>query len=207
MKALRKCSKLFLPLTIGLGMVQIAGRAQVTSPGGLVLTAADNGTTAEVVVGEAVDVQLHGNPSTGYSWSVSELAGGAVLTNGPAVYTPDLGGGVGGGGTFEFPFLAVAVGETTVALGYRPPGGGPPVQTFSLTIQVSPPPISIALMQTNVVLSWPVAGSTNYFLEGTTSLQAPQWAALNALPLQSGTNYTVSLGAEGTGLYFRLRHE
>jgi inhibitor of cysteine peptidase len=182
--------------------------AQVGPPGTLVLTEADNGTTANAVVGQAIAVDLRGNLSTGYSWVLANTNGISVLTNGPMNYTVDPGGGVGVGGTFTFSFLAVTPGDTALPFEYRPPGGGPPAQTFTVTIHVTtaPPRLSIQLAKTNVFISWPIAGSTNFFLEGAASLSPWQWAALNVLPLPEGTNYTVTLGTSTNPLYFRLRH-
>jgi hypothetical protein len=120
----------------------------------------------------------------------------------------DAGGGVGVGGTFAFPLLAAEPGDTALAFENRRPSGGPPAQSFGLTIHVmtAPPRLSITLVKTNMVIIWPIATSTNFFLEGTSSLHPSQWAALNALPLPNGTNFTVNLATGGKALYFRLRH-
>jgi predicted secreted protein len=195
-------------LSIALLLSRTTCEAQVVLPGTLVLTEADNGTTANAVIGQAIAVHLRGNLSTGYAWALANSNGISVLTNGPTTYTVDPGGGVGVGGTFSFPFLAVTPGDTALTFEYRPPGGGPPAQTFTVTIHVmtAPPRLSIELAKTNVVISWPIAGSTNFFLEGATSLSPWQWAALNVLPLPQGTNYTVTLGTSDSPLYFRLHH-
>ncbi len=196
-------------IALGLLVSLTAGEAQVTPPATLVLTEADNGTTVGAVVGQAIQVDLRGNPSTGYAWVLAGTNGGSVLPNGPVDYTQDPGGGVGRGGTFAFPFLAAGAGDTTLSFEYRPPGGGAPPQSFTVTIQVAaapPPRLSIKLVQTAAIISWPMASSTNFFLEGSPALDPPQWAALNVAPLPEGTNYTVTLGAGGKALYFRLHH-
>ncbi len=179
----------------------------MTPPATLVLTEADNGTTVGAIMGQSIQVDLRGNPTTGYAWVLAGTNGDSVLPNGPVDYTQDPGGGVGRGGTFAFPFLAARAGDTTLSFEYRPPGGGVPPQSFTVTIQVVAaglPRLSIRLVQTEVVISWPMAGSTNFFLESSPGLDPPQWAVLNVLPLPQGTNYTVTLGAGGTALYFRL---
>ena len=91
------------------------GEAQVLSSGTLVLTEADNGTTGEAVVGQAVTVGLHGNLTTGFEWVLASADGDSVLTNGPATYTVEPGGGVGVGGIFSLPFLAAKAGDTALA--------------------------------------------------------------------------------------------
>ena len=186
-----------------LGLTTMA-QAQVP-PAQLILTDADNGATATAVVGESIEVNLRGNITTGYSWVLASFTGSSVETNGAMVYTPDSGGGIGVGGTFSFPFLATALGDTSLAFSYNPPGSGPPAQAFTVTIQVLPPPsLTIQLVQTNVVISWPIANSTNFFLEGTRTLAPAQWSALNVLPLPEGTNFVVTLGVSGSSLFFRL---
>jgi predicted secreted protein len=185
---------------VGLLLSRATGEAQT---GALVITQALNGATVNAAVGQAIEVDLRGNPSTGSNWVLTNVTGDSVLTNGPAVYTPDQPGVVGGGGTFEFPFVAAQPGDTALAFEYLRLGGAP-LQSFAVTIHVPAPPLSITLAKTNVVVSWPIAGSTNCFLEGATSLEPSNWAALNVLPLPNGTNYTVTLGTVGNGLYFRL---
>ncbi len=181
--------------------------AQVIVPGTLVLTEAENGTTADAVVGQSVTVNLRGNITTGYAWGFATAIGGSVVTNGPVTYTAASGGGVGVGGTFVFPFLAAKPDDTVLTFENRPPGGGAPAQTFSVTIHVLRPPapsVSVKRVNLAVVLSWPIAGSTNFFLEGTGALAPAHWTALDVVPLPEGTKYTVTLGTGGTALYFRL---
>lgn len=194
-------------VTLGLLGSRAIVDAQVP-PDTLVLTETDDGTTADAVVGQAITVNLRGNVTTGYAWVLASINGDSVLTNGPMTYIVDGGGGVGVGGTFCFPFLASDLGDTTLALDYRRLGDITPLQSFTVTIHVTaaPPRLSIRRIEASVAISWPMLGSTNFFLEGTTSLNAPQWAALNVLPLPEGTNYTVNLGTGGHGLYFRLHH-
>jgi predicted secreted protein len=155
-----------------------------------------------------INVNLVGNLTTGYGWTLTSISSDSVATNGPMTYTVNQGGGVGVGGTFSFSFLAAKPGDVTLGFEYRRAGDTLPAQTFTVTIHVmaDPPLLSISLIQPNIIISWPMAGSANFFLEGTTTFAPAQWLALNALPIPEGTNYTVKLGASGNGLYFRLRH-
>ena len=195
-------------VAVGLAGSLVTGVAQVIPPATLVLTEADNGTTADAVVGQAVSVNLRGNITTGYAWVLATASGGSVVTNGPVTYTPHSGGGVGVGGTFGFPFVAVTTEDTILEFEDRPPGGGVPAKTFTVTVHVlsqpMPPSLSIKLAKPNVIISWPIAGSANFSLEGSPNFGATQWAPLNVLPLSDGTNYTVTLGIGGSDLLFRL---
>jgi inhibitor of cysteine peptidase len=185
---------------------QMAGVAQ-DLPATLVLTETNNGTVANAVVGQPITVNLHGNPSTGFEWLLTNTDGDSARTNGPTIYTPDADGMPGGGGTFSFPFLAVGTGDTTLAFEERRPWeGGTVIANFAVRIHVRAggPRLWIELARPNVRLLWPIAGSSGFFLEGTLSLEPAQWAALNVLPLPEGTNYVVTLGPGGKGLYFRL---
>jgi len=65
--------------------------------------------------------------------------------------------------------------------------------------------LAATLEGNNVVISWPIAFSSGFYLEGTPSLSPPSWSALNALPIPDGFNYKVVLGAAGGSLYFRMR--
>jgi len=192
-----------------IGMLALRGAAvaQGWPPGTLVLTDADNGTATNAAVGRAIGVDLRGSEGTGYTWMLAGSIGDSVVTNGPSTWTPDPGGGVGRGGTVSFPFLAAKPGDTTLVFVCRQPWeGGETASTYAVTIRVSAPPrLSIQLVGTNVFLSWPIAASSGFYLEGAMSLAPPQWAALNVLPLPQGTNYTVTLGTGGRALFFRLR--
>lgn len=196
---------LVLPLLIT-AAGRFDGGAQV--PPNLVLTNGANGTTNQAVVGQKIEVDLAGNLSTGYAWMLARLTGTAVATNGPMTYTVDSGGGVGAGGTFRFPFLAVGAGDAALAFNYQRSGDLTPLETLAVTLHItdSPPVLSIKLAGSNAVISWPIAGSTNFFLEGNASFQPGQWLALNVAPLPVGTNYTVTLGTAGNPLNFRLHH-
>ena len=197
----------FVTILVAGGVLALGavGEAQVGPT--LVLTETDDGTIANAVIGQAITVNLRGNLTTGFGWGLVSATGDSVLTNGPMTYTVDPGGGVGVGGTFSFPFLAAKAGDTALGFDYRRAGDTTPAKSFAVTIHVTnePPRLSIRLINADVVISWPIAGSTNFFLEGSTNLEPAQWAALNVLPLQEGTNYTVRLGASGVALYFRLR--
>ena len=191
-------------------LLLMAGVAAGTYAQELVLTEQDDGKIVGAVVDQSIFVNLRGNPSTGYTWLLTSTNGDSVVPTGPAAYTPDAGGGPGSPGTFSFPFRAVHSGPTTLAFDYLQPWDPASVlQSFSATIEVSAdtsgPRLSIALAETNMVITWPQSGSSGFYLEGTQSLSPPNWAVLNVLPLPVGLDYQVTSAASGGGLFFRLR--
>lgn len=105
------------------------------------LTDADNGKAITVKVGDLVQVILTGNPTTGYSWTTSLSAKDAAVLQqqGKALYAQQAPDStiVGGGGTFTFTFKAAASAQVVLKFNYaRPWESVPPIQTFSVTINV-----------------------------------------------------------------------
>jgi inhibitor of cysteine peptidase len=173
----------------------------------LVLTEQDNGKTVIVTVGSPLVVQLKGNPTTGYVWSLTSTNGDSVSVTGDWSYTPDSGGLVGGGGVFDLPMQAVRVGLTTLCFQYaRPFDPQNPAQGYSVTVNVvDAPRLAVRLQgRTNAIVSWPIANNDGFYIEGTRTVSSG-WAALNVVTVPIGTNYTVSLPVSGNLLFFRLR--
>ena len=87
------------------------------------LGAGDNGSQVELSSGQVLEVTLASNPTTGYSWEVSEVDEAVLAQLGEAEFqqAPTEGEqmvGVGGTETFRF---ASATGETTLTLVYHRP--------------------------------------------------------------------------------------
>jgi predicted secreted protein len=193
------------PLAVLSALVLAHATAQ-TSPSTLVLTETNNGSMVGAVLQQPISVHLRGNASTPYSWDFIDANGTSVVTNGPSDYVPDSPGLPGSPGTFEFPFLAVQAGATTLNFVEHLYGNPQDVlATFDVTINVTnaQPILSIALVGNEVLISWPNTTSKDFFLEGT-SLLSGNWAALNALVQDDGQNYWVRLGRSGPPLFFRL---
>jgi predicted secreted protein len=175
----------------------------------LVLTEQDGGKTVTAILQQTILVQLRGNATTGFTWLLTGTNGNSVSATGPSTYTPDPGGAVGAGGTFSFPFVAQKAGDTTLSFSYeRPWEPNSVVQTFSVTINVTDQPLSprlsVVMKGTHAVISWPITGSSGFYLEGTRTLSSG-WAALNVLAIPDGLNYSVTLPLSGQLLFFRLR--
>lgn len=86
------------------------------------LTNSDNKSDVALKVGDTLTVELNSNPSTGYSWQVSQVdekvlqqAGDAQFSLGNKTPMP------GAGGTQTFTFQAVGKGKTTLTLIYVRP--------------------------------------------------------------------------------------
>ena len=88
--------------------------------------------------GETFDIVLSANPTTGYRWNligeldanVVELVGQDYISQQPVL--------VGSGGVDVWTFRAINAGDTTIVLGYYPPGNETEPDktvTFSIHIQ------------------------------------------------------------------------
>ncbi len=102
-----------------------------------VLTEADNGGSTAVDANTTVIVQLPGNPTTGYTWSVKSYDT-SILSLEVHDYTADTSDRMGSGGTFSFQFKALAPGSSTITLTYERPWEKdvPPAKTFSTEVDV-----------------------------------------------------------------------
>lgn len=110
-----------------------------TSTNDTVITESMNGTTRSIEQGETIDVQLAGNPTTGYAWHL--LASNKSFPLQKEEYVPAKPQLVGSGGTYHFYFTAdsFAVGKTFKLdfAYYRSwEGAGNAIKTFTVTIAV-----------------------------------------------------------------------
>lgn len=104
-------------------------------PGGKQLTAADNGKTVKVTVGHELTVTLEANPTTGYTWVVTEPTDERIIRQkGEIEFVPESEA-LGAGGVQIITFEVVGAGPTTLKLIYhRPWESVDPLQTFSITL-------------------------------------------------------------------------
>lgn len=108
---------------------------------------AENGKTITVTADSNLVITLPGNPSTGYSWSVTNvvssgcLSGQSVEQQGQPVYTTTLVPGspkaVGRGGFYRFTFKIPPLCVSTIKLAYQQPWNKNAVaaKTFKVTIK------------------------------------------------------------------------
>jgi inhibitor of cysteine peptidase len=94
----------------------------------------------ELAVGNVLIVTLESNPTTGYSWQISQIDDGVLRQEGSPQYIPDSPDSdkVGSGGVEILRFKALATGETDVQLIYHRPWEEDvePLETFSLQVIV-----------------------------------------------------------------------
>lgn len=93
----------------------------------------------KITKGETLEVRLPGNPTTGYTWEVTQIDRAVLDPLGEPEFIQDDGGGVGAGGRLVLRFKASQPGECFLRLDYRRPWevGVAPEQVFELLVVVS----------------------------------------------------------------------
>ena len=131
-------------LVLTAGCASSQGEADNDEPdrGGddVALGAEDDGSLVELSAGQALLVTLESNPTTGYSWEVSEVDDAVLRQMGEPEFKEASAEGeqlVGAGGTQTFSFSSAA-GETTLTLVYRRPWEKDvdPLEVFSVEVVV-----------------------------------------------------------------------
>jgi inhibitor of cysteine peptidase len=99
----------------------------------------DNGTSVSLATGEALELVLTSNPTTGYSWSAAEIPG-CLEQDGEPEYDSDAPPGmVGAGGEDTWRFVAAEPGEGTLRLEYTRSWESDeiaPVEVYEVTVTV-----------------------------------------------------------------------
>jgi len=107
----------------------------------VVVTDEESGELVELSKGQELQVKLPSNPTTGYSWGLTENADQILSTSGKSFFTQDTSGEgqVGVGGIETWVFDAAEPGETTLRFEYRQPfeKGALPVKVIRYQIKVS----------------------------------------------------------------------
>lgn len=102
----------------------------------LVVTQSQDGETVELAKGETLTVELAGNPTTGYEWTIARIDA-AFLRLADSSYSPDSSA-IGSGGRYAFRFEALNAGATSLGLVYRrswEPSDADPTFTLAVNIQ------------------------------------------------------------------------
>jgi len=96
----------------------------------------DSGKTVEILVGDELEVQLPGNPATGYVWEVSSLDSNALSPGKTDFIAND--DAIGAGGMEIIKFHAIAAGTSVVRLIFHRPfeHNIPPLKTFEVTVSI-----------------------------------------------------------------------
>ena len=101
----------------------------------IVVDSSQNGGAIALATGATFAVELAGNPTTGYEWTVSQ-ADPAFLRLVESTYAPDSSA-IGSGGLYTFRFETLQPGTTPLTLLYRRSWETTPSdQTFSLTLRI-----------------------------------------------------------------------
>ena len=107
----------------------------------IVVTADDHGREIELGEGQLLVVRLQANPSTGYSWQVSEPGIEPILRQSGAVEFQPESDLLGAPGTQILRFEGVREGDSTLTLEYRRPWEADlqPAGTFRLQVRARGP--------------------------------------------------------------------
>lgn len=108
------------------------------------VTDADNGGTITLGSRDRLEVLLHGNPSTGYTWQTLKINSWVLSPLGRPAFTPGPNPGsdeprVGAAGTFRFVYQTLGTGSSPLELAYARPWepDSDPSRTFKITVVVS----------------------------------------------------------------------
>ncbi len=106
--------------------------------GQLTLNEEHNGQTVNFNAGDEIVLELQGNITTGYSWSIQALDEQYLQQQGEEEYESqsEL---IGAGGTSTFRFKALQSGQTTLKLIYSRPfeKDTPPEKTFEVVVEIN----------------------------------------------------------------------
>lgn len=104
----------------------------------LMLTRADNNRTAELRVGERLEVRLPENPSTGFSWAVDENDRRLLALEDTAYALPVEAGFIGARGQRTFSFTARQPGDVALKLKYWRvwEGDGSVTERLAVTLRI-----------------------------------------------------------------------
>lgn len=127
-----------LPLALFITAVALAAcGGKATEPAVEPLNISEPGKTIEVAAGDEFKIIIESNPSTGYHWDLVGALDESIVQYVSRDYRADEPVMPGSGGRDVWVFKAVAAGETTITLGYFPPGvDGPAVQEVMFTVVV-----------------------------------------------------------------------
>jgi len=124
-----------------LGILLVSGFACGSVSDDVCVTASCSGKEVKVAVGGSVTVTLDSNPSTGFSWALTENSDESVLQEASHEYVPPETSGtpvLGKGGEEVWVFNALKEGKSNISMEYKQPweADAEPAETFDLTVVV-----------------------------------------------------------------------
>ena len=98
-------------------------------------TEKDNGITINLGIYDPFEIELMGNPTTGYIWNAVSYDASIIKQIGEADFEP-FDDKIGSGGKYTFRFQTIAAGQTTLMLIYYRTfeKNEPPAKTFKMKI-------------------------------------------------------------------------
>jgi inhibitor of cysteine peptidase len=102
----------------------------------IVVTEEQNGQTVEMNDRDTLELQLTGNPTTGYNWQTVDINSAVLAQEGDPTFDPDTEL-LGAPGVITISYEAVAAGSSPLKLEYKPVAGGDVANTFELVVRVS----------------------------------------------------------------------
>jgi predicted secreted protein len=129
-----------LVLLLIAGLALLVGLQADHQPATVTIGEPQAGGQVSLQVGDVLQVNLDGNPSTGYSWSAKGLDATVLEQAGEPEFRP-ASSALGASGTVTARFVAVGAGQTTLTLSYARPfeRGVPPLKTFTVSVLVTTP--------------------------------------------------------------------
>ena len=111
--------------------------AACSSSSTVVVGPADDGTTIDLSEGDTLEVQLEGNPTTGFNWQVADTIDSSVLEQDGEPSFDANDDRFGSPGVVTLTFKAVGTGTSPLDLEYKAVSGDASAErTFSLTVNV-----------------------------------------------------------------------
>lgn len=109
-------------------------------PAGKTFTSANDGESINLKLNETIKIKLDSNPTTGYSWNLSDKTSTATISQLSSDYKTSSSDKevVGAGGYDTITFKAIAKGNTTIILTYNKSWEEEvePIETFKLNVTV-----------------------------------------------------------------------
>jgi inhibitor of cysteine peptidase len=181
-----------------------------TAPLYIKITDQDQGKTVEIGEGGALEIDLPGNATTGYTWGVLSNDTAVLKPVGDVEYQPDASQPEPGApGVFTLKFEAASVGTVPLKLGYKRWWDMTikPDPTFEVTVRVMPKPATLVTKLSQSENGKTVVLNEGYVLEVALdcnpSTAGYSWQVMQvnaAVLVQEGEGeYEPSAGAERSG--------
>jgi len=107
---------------------------------GKTLTEKNNGDSINLEIDDKVEIKLESNPTTGYSWFLSDKVDSTIVSVTDPVFIESKKDKelVGAGGYEIFTIKTISKGKTSIILNYERPWEEEvePIETFEITISV-----------------------------------------------------------------------